>query len=61
MPEEGFELLEQSDGFLKPPGGRGELTERCGPSEKLLRRFLWHDRIHAKAMYRMAMRTFWSL
>ncbi len=25
---------------------------------KVLRRFLWHDRIHAKAMYRMAVRTF---
>ena len=23
---------------------------------KLLRRFLWHDRIHARAMYRMAVR-----
>ena len=25
---------------------------------KLLRRFIWHDRIHAKAMYRMAIKTF---
>lgn len=25
---------------------------------KLLRRFIWHDRIHAKAMYRMAQLTF---
>ena len=25
---------------------------------KLLRRFLWHDRIHARAMWRMARRTF---
>lgn len=25
---------------------------------KMLRRFLWHDRIHAKAMYRMAVKTF---
>ena len=23
-----------------------------------LRRFIWHDRIHAKAMYRMALKTF---
>lgn len=25
---------------------------------KVLRRFIWHDRIHAKAMYRMAVKTF---
>lgn len=25
---------------------------------KVLRRFIWHDRIHAKAMYRMAIKTF---
>ena len=25
---------------------------------KVLRRFLWHDLIHAKAMYRMAVKTF---
>jgi hypothetical protein len=25
---------------------------------KQLRRFIWHDRIHAKAMYRMVIRTF---
>jgi len=24
----------------------------------VLRRFIWHDRIHSKAMYRMAVRTF---
>lgn len=27
---------------------------------KVLRRFVWHDRIHAKAMYRMATKT-WSM
>ena len=27
---------------------------------KVLRRFIWHDRIHAKAMYRMAVKTFGS-
>ena len=26
--------------------------------QKVLRRFIWHDRIHAKAMYRMAVKTF---
>lgn len=25
---------------------------------KSLRRFIWHDRIHAKAMWRMAQKTF---
>ena len=25
---------------------------------KLLRRFIWHDRIHARAMVRMMKRTF---
>lgn len=25
---------------------------------KMLRRFIWHDRIHAKAMYRMTIKTF---
>ena len=25
---------------------------------KVLRRFVWHDRIHAKAMWRMAKKTF---
>ena len=25
---------------------------------KVLRRFIWHDRIHAKTMYRIAVKTF---
>ena len=25
---------------------------------KVIRRFIWHDRIHAKAMWRMAKKTF---
>ena len=53
----GFERLEQTDGFLENPvmeGSYGELWSL----RKVLRRFLWHDRIHAKAMYRMAIRTF---
>lgn len=25
---------------------------------KMLRRFIWHDRIHTKAMYRMAIKAF---
>ena len=53
----GFELLEQQPDFLKNSvfdGSYGELWTL----RKLLRRFIWHDRIHAKAMYRMAMKTF---
>lgn len=53
----GFERLEQSDGFLNRPAVEGSYGEMWS-LRKLLRRFLWHDRIHAKAMYRMAMRTF---
>ncbi len=25
---------------------------------KIFRRFIWHDRIHARAMYKMAIKTF---
>lgn len=53
----GFERLEQECGYLENPvfeGSYGELWTL----RKVLRRFLWHDRIHARAMYRMAMKTF---
>lgn len=53
----GFELLEKTEGFLDNPvieGGYGESWSL----RKVMRRFLWHDRIHAKAMYRMAVQTF---
>ena len=53
----GFEKLEQSEGFLENPVVEGSYGE-CWSLRKMLRRFLWHDRIHAKAMYRMARRTF---
>ena len=56
----GFALLEQSDGFLDNEvfdGSYGELWSL----RKVMRRFLWHDRIHAKAMYRMAVKTFGAL
>ena len=52
----GFDLLEQHPDFpdLKPTeGSYGEWWSL----RKLFRRFLWHDRIHAKAMYRMAKRN----
>ena len=53
----GFAALEKQPGFLKNKvitGSYGE--EWC--LRKMLRRFLWHDRIHARAMRRMAARTF---
>lgn len=53
----GFAALEKQPDFLSNPvreGSWGELWSL----RKLLRRFLWHDRIHARAMYRMAVRTF---
>lgn len=53
----GFELLEQSAGFLENPVIEGSYNELWS-LRKVMRRFLWHDRIHAKAMYRMALKTF---
>lgn len=53
----GFAALEKQPGFLQNDvriGSCGELW--C--LRKVLRRFLWHDRIHAKAMYRMAAAAF---
>ena len=53
----GFELLEKTEGFLDNPVFEGSYGEMWSLS-KTMRRFLWHDRIHAKAMYRMAVKTF---
>ena len=53
----GFELLENTSGFLNnllQEGSYGEMWS----VRKVLRRFIWHDRIHAKAMWRMARKTF---
>ena len=55
--QRGFETLEKQPDFLDPgvfDGSYGELWSL----KKVLRRFIWHDRIHAKAMYRMGIRTF---
>lgn len=49
----GFENIEKMPDFPKNTvidGSYGELWSL----RKVLRRFIWHDRIHAKAMYRMA-------
>lgn len=55
--ERGFALMEQSAGFLTLPPALGSYGEWWSV-RKVLRRFVWHDRIHARAMYRMALRTF---
>ena len=56
----GFQRLEQTKGFLENPVMEGSYDELWS-LRKVMRRFLWHDRIHAKAMYRMAMKTFGAL
>ena len=53
----GFAALEQQPGFLEKEAQEGSYGEWWSV-RKVLRRFLWHDRIHAKAMYRMAGKTF---
>lgn len=53
----GFEQLEQVPDFLNNAVFEGSYGESWS-LRKVLRRFLWHDRIHAKAMYRMAIKTF---
>jgi hypothetical protein len=53
-----FRALESTPDFLSPrvyTDTDGELWTR----KKLLRRILWHDRIHARALYRRAI-TFWQ-
>ena len=55
--QRGFALLEQSADFLSLPPIEGSYGEMWS-LRKVLRRFVWHDRIHARAMYRMALRTF---
>ena len=53
----GFEQLESTPGFLNGMLQEGSYGEMWSV-RKVLRRFIWHDRIHAKAMYRMAVKTF---
>lgn len=53
----GFDALEQIPDFLTNKTVEGSYGELWNV-RKMLRRFLWHDRIHAKAMYRMALREF---
>lgn len=53
----GFALLESQHDFLNNMVYLGSYDEEWS-LRKVLRRFIWHDRIHAKAMYRMAIKTF---
>ncbi len=55
--ERGFALLEAQPDFLQNKCREGSYDE-LWTLRKMLRRFIWHDRIHARAMYRMAVRTF---
>lgn len=50
-----LEALERMPGFLEAPASEGSYGEMWS-LRKSMRRFLWHDRLHAKAMYRMAVR-----
>lgn len=53
----GFDWLEQQEDFLNNQVFQGSYDEEWS-LRKVLRRFIWHDRIHGKAMYRMAVKTF---
>ena len=55
--QRGFLLLECQSHFLNNTVFIGSYGEEWS-LRKVLRRFLWHDRIHAKAMVRMAKQTF---
>ena len=55
----GFELLETNAAFLNNAVVEGSYGEDWS-LRKVLRRFIWHDRIHARAMYRMAVKVFGS-
>ena len=53
----GFDMLETTFDFLESTVVEGSYGEDWS-LRKVLRRFIWHDRIHAKAMYRMATKLF---
>ena len=55
--QRGFANLEQTTSFLNNGVFEGSYGEQW-TLRKVLRRFIWHDRIHAKAMYRMAVKVF---
>ena len=53
----GFEALEKKPDFLQNAVIEGSYGEDWS-LRKVFRRFIWHDRIHARAMYRMAAKVF---
>lgn len=53
----GFEKLERLPDFLQNAVIEGSYGENWS-LRKVFRRFLWHDRIHAKALYRIAVKVF---
>ena len=53
----GFEALEAHPHFLQMPAAEGSYGEYWSV-RKMLRRFIWHDRIHGRAMWRGAVRVF---
>lgn len=53
----GFAALEAKPDFLGNAVIEGSYGEYWS-LRKVLRRFIWHDRIHARAMYRMAVKVF---
>ena len=55
--QKGFEALESRGNYLSGKVYDGSFGEQWS-IPKVLRRFIWHDRIHAKAMYRMGIATF---
>ena len=55
--ERGFEALESIADYLSLETVTGSYDEQWSV-RKVFRRFIWHDRIHAKAMYRMGILTF---
>ena len=57
--EKGFQLLEHNIDYWENNVLMGSYDELWS-LRKVLRRFIWHDRIHAKAMYKMIIKTFGS-
>ena len=53
----GFEILETKPDYLNNSVVEGSYGEDWS-LRKVLRRFIWHDRIHARARYRMAVKVF---
>ena len=53
----GFEALEAQTDFLHMPVIEGSYGEYWSV-HKMLRRFIWHDRIHGRAMWRGAIKVF---